>query len=156
MLGFLFSLYIFRTSGTVFSVVGRWLKCFTADGASLGDVIPKDFRFERLAPLVLQYNVPEEFTDDGVRYALDTYTLVSVIQQDAVALIIVAAHVSNESVGSSPLPWCHSGKRTVWFAFDGWQGFDIDVWFLLSDIACLYSFCYYLYAYNSRIYLFCR
>ena len=89
------------------------------DGATLGSIIPKDFRFERLTPLVLQYNVPEEFAVDGVRYALDTYTLVSIIQQDTVALIIVAAHTSDKGVGSSSLIWCHSGKRTVWFAFDG-------------------------------------
>jgi len=90
-----------------------------ANGAALGGVIPKDFRFERLAPLVLQYNVPEEFAVDGVRYALDTYALVSIIQQDAAALVIVAAYISDEGVGSSPLAWYHSGKRAIWFAFDG-------------------------------------
>jgi hypothetical protein len=119
MLGFLFSQNILRTSGTVFSVVGMRLKCFLADGATLSGIIPKDFHFERLTPLVLQYNVPEEFTVDGVRYALDTYALVSIIQQDAVALIVVAAHIPDKGVGPPPLAWCHSRKRPVRFAFDG-------------------------------------
>jgi len=90
-----------------------------ANGTTLGGIISKDFRFERLAPLVLQYNVPEEFAVDGVGYALDTDTLVSIIQQDAVALVIAAAYISDEGVGSPPLAWCHPRKRTIWFAFDG-------------------------------------
>jgi len=71
--------------------------------------------------------VPEEFAVDGVGNALNTDALVSVVQQDAVSLIIVAAHISDESVGSSPLARCHPWKRTVWFAFDGREGFDVDV-----------------------------
>jgi len=93
--GFLFALYILRAALAVFGVVGGRLKRLAADGAPFCSVIPENLRFQRLPFLIFQQHMTEEFAVDGVGNALYTDAFLTVIQQQAVAVIIVAAEFAD-------------------------------------------------------------
>ena len=106
----------------VFSPVGfRNKNCF-ADVTVLCIVFMEDFRFQ--CDIRREKEPPEPPAENGIRNALYAHTGLSIVQQNTVSAVVIAALLSYQGVGSFSLLWRHEWWGTVWPAFNGWLLFQ--------------------------------
>lgn len=107
----LLAVYLFGTGFTVFRTVGAGDDSRPANGAPLHITAMEKLRFQWLVQR--QNRMTEPCTADGIGNALDTDTFLPVVQQNAVAVVIVAALPAYEGVCPSALSRCHMGQGNV-------------------------------------------
>lgn len=92
---------------TVFRPVGAWDESCPAFGAPLHAGAAEYLRFQRL--VLRQHRPAEPLAADGIGDGLGADAFLSIVQQQAVAVFIVAAGFPNEGVCLSALGRRHAG-----------------------------------------------
>lgn len=101
---FLLSVYPLRTGCTVFRPIGAWDESRAAHHAPLHAAAVKDLRFKSL---VQRQNRPAEpFATNGIRNRLRAGVGFPIVQQQAVAAVIVGAQLPQQGVDSFRLLRC--------------------------------------------------
>lgn len=92
-----------------------------------------DFRFQQL--VCRQNGCPEPFAENGVGNALHADAGFSIVQQNAIAAIVMAADFPDQGIGMPSLTWRHEWQGTTLPTFDGWLLFAINTkWYRLPSL----------------------
>ena len=111
-------MYPFGAGFTVFRPVGTGDESRPTFGAPLHAVAAENLRFQRL---VLRQDRPAEpLATDGIGDGMGADTFLPIVQQQAVAILIVAAGFANKGVGRSALRRGHAGQATARCALYLW------------------------------------
>ena len=106
------------TGGTVFGTIGGREEHLAADGAALLAVGWEKLQFQQLACRVFQEHVAEVPADYGAAQALRALNGLAGVQEQAVAVLEIAAVLFDQTVGGLPLWLFHSHQRPA-PSFDG-------------------------------------
>jgi hypothetical protein len=115
-----------RAIATVFRVVGFGLESCAANRAPFCGFITENIRFEWKSLFIFQQHPPEELAVDGIGNALNANAALAVVQQEAVAVVIVAADSADKNIGAFPLLRRQARERTVPPPFNRRQCLDIE------------------------------
>jgi len=108
--------YFFPTDFTAFRPVGAGDESRPAQVAPLQAVVMENLRFQRL--VLRQNRMTEPCTADEIGNALHTDAFLPIVQQNAVAVVVIAALPANQGVGPFALSRHHAGQGTVRLALD--------------------------------------
>ena len=103
---------------TVFRPVGTGDESCSTLGAPLHPGAAEYFRFQRL--VLRQHRPAEPLAADGIGKRLGADTFLPIVQQQAVAILIVATGFPNEGVGPFPLRRGHTGQAAARCALYLW------------------------------------
>ena len=106
---------------TVFRPVGTGDESRPAFGAPLHAGAAENLRFQRL--VLRQHRPAEPLAADGIGNRLGADTFLPIVQQQAVAVLIVAAGFPNEGVCPSALRRRHAGQAAARCALYPWYFF---------------------------------
>ena len=96
------------TGGAVFGAVGGREKRLPADGAALLAAGREELQLQRLACRVFQQHVAEVTADYGAAQPLGALDGLAGVQEQAVAVLEIAAVLFDQTVGDLPLGLFHS------------------------------------------------
>ena len=96
------------TGGAVFGAVGGREEHFAADGAALLAAGWEELQFQRPARRVIQQHVAEVAADYGAAQPLGALDGLAGVQEQAVAVLEIAAVLFDQTVGGLPLGLFHS------------------------------------------------
>ena len=105
--------------GAVFGTVGGRKEYMTADGAAPLAAGWEELQFQRPACRVFQEHVAEVPADYGAAQALRALDGLAVVQEQAVAVLEIAAVPFDQTVGGLPLGLFHPHQFPA-PPFDGW------------------------------------
>lgn len=105
--------------GAVFGAVGGREEHLAADGAALLAAGWEELQLQRLACWVFQEHMAEVPADYGAAQALRALNGLAGVQEQAVAVLEIAAVLFDQTVGGLPLGLFHSYQRPA-PSFDGW------------------------------------
>ena len=106
------------TGGTVFGAVGGWEEHLAADGAALLASGWEKLQFQRPACRVFQEHVAEVPADYGAAQPLVALDGLAGVQEQAVAVLEIAAVLFYQTVGGLPLRLFHPHQLSA-PPFDG-------------------------------------
>ena len=106
------------TGGAVFGAVGGREKRLPADGAALLAAGREELQLQRLACRVFQEHVAEVPADYGAAQPLGALNGLAVVQEQAVAVLEIAAVPFDQTVGGLPLGLFHTYQLSA-PPFDG-------------------------------------
>ena len=107
------------TGGAVFGTIGGREKRLAADGAALLASGWEKLQFQRPACRVFQERVAEVPADYGAAQALRALDGLAGVQEQAVAVLEIAAVLFYQTVGGLPLGLFHPHQLSA-PSFDGW------------------------------------
>lgn len=111
-------MYPFGAGFTVFRPVGFGDESRPALHTPLHAGVAEYLRFQRL--VLWQHRPAEPLAADGIGDSLGADTLLPIVQQQTVAILIVAAGFPNEGVGPFPLRRGYTGQATARCALYLW------------------------------------
>ena len=106
------------TGGTVFGTIGGREEHLAADGAALLTAGREKLQLQRPARRVFQEHVAEVPADYGAAQPLGALNGLAGVQEQAVAVLEIAAVFFDQTVGGLPLGLFHSHQRPA-LPFDG-------------------------------------
>lgn len=115
-------MYFVSTAFAIFGPIGFGNERRPADFAPFDIGAMEDFGFQR--GIAGENEPPKPFAVDRVGDALHADRFLAIVQQEAVAAVVVATLPPDECVRPFALTRCHPGQRTIRPALDGQQVFD--------------------------------
>ncbi len=106
--GVLLSPFLLGAGGAIFGAIGGRIDRLTADGAALSRPFPHHVGQQLMVGG--KYRVSEPVAQQRVRNALYANTRLSIIQREAVAVIVITAELPNELLGAAELLVIHTRR----------------------------------------------